>query len=36
MAMKTYLDFAENDYFWFVNSYQNHFVANGMANVTNL
>lgn len=31
MAMKTYLDFAENDYLWFVNSYQNHFVANGMA-----
>lgn len=31
MSMKTYLDFAENDYLWFVHSYQSHFIANGMA-----
>lgn len=34
--MKTYLDFAENDYKYFKYSCNSGFVANAMANVTNL
>lgn len=31
MAIRTYFDFAENDFQYFMNSYKHGFVANAMA-----